>query len=146
MRLILCAVAVALAGCGIQMKLLDDGRMHEGHYSPGPGASMDVTVDGTLYKGPIMQNTAVGFGTGFVGTRSFQTTSIGIGTGGQSMMTSADGKWIACQFNAALGSGMGQCQDGAGKVYGLLIGTAATPIVPPDPKTCIIDSTGRCMR
>lgn len=131
MRKLLLIALLPLAGCGIQMRLLDDGRIHEGHYSPG-ARSMDVTIDGTTYTGSIMQGTAIGFGSGFVGGRSFTTTSIGISTAGQSTMMSADGRWVQCQFNAAAGSGMGQCQDSKGKLYGMVIGRMPTDPAPAD--------------
>ena len=138
-------MAASVSGCALNMKLLDEGRTHEGHFSPA-SRSMDVTIDGKAYSGPMTQSTAIGFGTSFAGRRMVQTTTVGTGSDGQAVMTSPDGKWLQCQFSAALGQGVGQCQDASGKIYPLLIGTAATPVVEPDPKNCIPASDRKCLR
>jgi len=120
--LLISAAALSLVACSFPMKLLDNGRVHEGTYRPGPGPSMDVSVDGIAYSGKIQQNVGVGFGTGMVAGKPINTTGFTVGSGAQALMTSKDGKWIACQFSAAAGSGSGMCQDAAGKNYGLVIG------------------------
>lgn len=119
----LCAVlaAVSLTGCALPLRLLEDGKMHQGLFSPA-SRSMEATIDGDRYSGPISQGMTVGFGTAFSGGRTAFGTGIGSSNQWQGMMLNKDRKVINCQFQAMLGAGTGMCESMDGRRFALVIG------------------------
>ena len=120
-RIWVLAVILALAGCAGTLTLLADGEVHHGHFNS-ISKSVDVNINGRNYTGTFFQGVSIGFGTAFSGVHSATGTTIGSSGSGSAILTSADGKVLQCVFNAAFGQGQGQCQDGTGRVYALLIG------------------------
>lgn len=116
--LTLCA---ALTGCALPMRLLEDGKMHPGLFSPA-SRSMEATIDGDRYSGPISQGMSVGFGTGFSGTRTAFGTGVASSNQFQGLMLNKDRKVINCQFQAMLGAGTGMCESMDGRRFALVIG------------------------
>lgn len=147
MRLLCAAVACGLvSGCALNMRLLEDGKVHQGEFSPGT-RSMSATIDGDFYEGPISQGSAVGFGTAFSGGKVGFGTMTASSSQFTGILTNRTGKVIQCQFNAALGAGSGMCEGMDGRRYALVIGR-----MPSDPKPdtwCApgkVDNGGGCVR
>lgn len=113
--------ALALAGCALPLRLLEDGKMHQGLFSPA-SRSMEANIDGDLYKGPISQGMTVGFGNAFSGGRTAFGTGVGSSNQWQGLIMNKDRKVINCQFQAMLGAGTGMCEALDGRRFALVIG------------------------
>lgn len=120
-RFALPLLALALTGCALPMRLLEDGKAHPGQFSPA-SRSMEATIDGDRYSGPISQGMTVGFGTAFSGGRTAFGTGIGSSNQFQGLMMNKDRKVINCQFQSALGMGTGMCEALDGRRFALVIG------------------------
>src|SRR5258706_2968031 len=125
---LLLACAAALSGCALNMRLLEDGKVHQGKFSPAT-RSMSAEIDGDHYEGPISQGMGVGFGTAFSGRRTAFGTSVGTTGDWSGILTSKTGRVIQCSFNAALGAGSGMCEALDGRRHALVVG--AMPGDPP---------------
>jgi len=147
MRRLLLLALLPLAGCALNMRLLEDGKAHQGKFSPA-SRSIEATIDGDFYTGPMSQGTSVGIGQAWSGGK--MATGTMVGTNGQysAVMTNKAGKVIRCQFQAALGAGTGVCQDNSGRTFDLVIGS-----MPNDPPSqyqtapsgaCSTYVNGRC--
>ena len=68
-----------------------------------------------------MKNISVGFGNAFSGGQSATALGFARNGGGQAVLTSDDGKVTQCVFQAAFGSGQGQCRGLDGRNYVLVI-------------------------
>lgn len=139
------ATAISISGCAQNFRLLEDGKVHHGVLHQA-SKTMEATIDGVRFSGPASQGVAVGFGQTFYnGRMGFGTSTIASGQW-QGLLTNASGKVIRCQFQAALGSGQGICQDNNGRNFDMVIGSM--PGDPPSsaPRLCGADplGTGRC--
>ena len=119
---ILALAVTLLSGCAGNIRLLEDGKVHQGTYDQ-MSKSVKVSIDGIQYAGTYVQGVTTGFATGFSGTR----TSTGLVTmsdgSGQALLTSPDGKVLRCVFGPVVAfRGQGQCQNNQGKIYDMLIG------------------------
>lgn len=121
MRFIFIAACVALAGCAGNLKLLEDGKVHNGQYNS-LTKQVDVDIDGRHYSGSFFQGAAVGFGTSFSGGRVSTGTGFGSNGSGGAVLTSSDGKVLECGFQAMFGRGQGHCAGMDGRQYVLVIG------------------------
>lgn len=119
--LVVTAAAALLAGCAGNLKLLEDGKVHNGTWNAAT-KTLEATIDGRHYSGTFSQNATVGTGFATAGGTSAIGTGISSNGGGQAILTSTDGKVIECFFQASLGRGQGQCQGMDGKRYALVIG------------------------
>lgn len=112
----------ALAGCAGNIRLLEDGKVHNGTYDQ-MSKAVKVVIDGVPYTGSYVQGVSTGFATGFSGGRTttgFMTMS---DSSGQALLTSPDGKVLRCIFGPVVAfRGQGQCQNNQGKIYDMLIG------------------------
>lgn len=113
------ALVSLTSGCALNVRLLEDGKAHAGSFNVA-SRSMEVTIDGDKYEGPLYRGAAVGFGTGFVGVRSFNTTSIMASDQFQALLTNAAGKVLRCQFQSSFGRGQGMCQTNDGRTFDLV--------------------------
>lgn len=120
--LILLTALLSLSGCAQNLRLLEDGKVHQGVFNQA-ARTVEATIDGEKFSGPASQAVGVGFGQTFYGGKvGFGTTTVASGQW-QGLMTNASGKVIRCQFQAALGSGQGVCQDNNGRNFDLVIGS-----------------------
>jgi hypothetical protein len=113
--------AALLAGCAHKIQLIEDGKVHNGTYQEAT-RQMEVVIDGERFAGTVMPGSAVGFGTGFVGTKMFTTTtttSTGVYTG---VLTSDRGRVMNCQVNASMFQGSGMCQTTEGRTFAVKLG------------------------
>lgn len=116
------AAGALLSGCAQNFRLLEDGKVHKGVFNQA-SRTMEAIIDGEQFSGPASQGVGVGFGQTFYGGRvGFTTTTVATGQF-QGLLTNAGGKVIRCQFQAALGSGQGVCQDNNGRTFDMVIGS-----------------------
>lgn len=142
---LLALCAGSLAGCAMNFRLLEDGKVHHGVIHQA-SRSMEATIDGERYSGPASQAVGVGFGQTFYNGRvGFGTTTVASGQW-QGLLTNASGKVIRCQFQAAFHAGQGMCQDNNGRTFDLVIGSMPgdTPSAAPSQCTYGVFSNGRC--
>ncbi len=118
---LLIATCFILAGCAGNLRLLEEGKVHTGHWNS-LTKSVDVNIDGVIYTGTFSQNLGVGFGTAFSGMHTTTGTTFVSNGNGQAVLTSPDGKVIQCVFEAAFGRGQGQCEGLDGRRFVLVIG------------------------
>lgn len=117
--------ALVLSGCALNMRLLEDGKVHRGTFDPA-GRKMDVTIEGDRFAGSVSQGMMVGFGQTFTGTRMSTGTMV-MGSGQfQGVLTNAAGKVLRCQFQSAMGRGQGMCQNNDGRTFDLVVGDDGT--------------------
>lgn len=132
MRRLLLLALLPLAGCAGNLKLLEDGKVHEGSWN-GATRQIEATIDGKKYSGSFTRQVSTGFGQSFgsgsvYGRRPVYfnqtTTSTAFASdgSGQAVLTSEDGKVIQCVFQAAMGRGQGQCEGMDGRRFVLVIG------------------------
>ena len=119
----LAALAVAqLMGCAGNLKLVEDGKVHSGRYDQ-LSKSVEINVDGVLYRGSFVQGMSAGFGTVVTGTRVGTGTMVTTDGSGQALLTSPEGKVLRCVFGSVVAwRGQGQCQTNDGRLFDLLIG------------------------
>jgi len=117
------ALALAqLAGCAGNLKLLEDGKVHSGRYDQ-LSKSVEINVDGVLYRGSFVQGMSAGFGTVTTGTRVGTGTALTTDGSGQALLTSPEGKVLRCVFGSVVAwRAQGQCQTNDGRLFDLLIG------------------------
>lgn len=114
-------LAISLTGCAGNIKLLEDGKVHQGHFQQGTN-TVEVDVDGVRYSGTYSQSVSVGIGAGFAGRSAFTGTFLGTDGGGQALMTSPTGKVLRCAFGSVVAMrGQGACESNDGKRYDMLI-------------------------
>lgn len=131
------AAGVLLSGCAQNFRLLEDGKVHHGTLFQA-SKTMEATIDGEKFSGPASQAVGVGFGQTFYNGRvGFGTTTVASGQW-QGLLTNSSGKVIRCQFQAALGSGQGICQDNNGRNFDLVIGS-----MPGDPPSAASTQCGQ---
>ena len=126
MRSQLIAVALftlALAGCGGSLRLIADGRAHNGSFNK-VTKSMQVTIDGRVYKGPYVLDAVRGFGSAFSSSSGQFVTSSGtaMSSNARALLVSDDNQVRRCQFAAGMLEAVGVCVDGAGKSYDMIAG------------------------
>lgn len=119
--LLISAAAALLCGCAGNLRLLEDGKVHQGTWNAA-SKTLEATVDGRKYSGTFSQGATIGTGFATSGASSAIGTSLSSNGGGQAVLTSNDGKVIECVFQASLGRGQGQCQGMDGRRYVLVIG------------------------
>lgn len=130
MRLAFALLVVALlSGCAHRLTIqAPDGSGGEGQASRGAGSgAIELAIDGRRYVGRWTAATegAVGFGTLLAGSRMASASSIAVGgSRGLALLRSPEGGTLRCEFiySGLSGAGFGACQDGAGKIYDLMIG------------------------
>ena len=118
---ILAVSSFILCGCAGNLRLLEDGKVHNGTWNAAT-KTLEATIDGRNYSGTFSQNASLGTGFATSGTKSAVGTTVYSNGGGQAVLTSADGKVIECFFTASMGRGQGQCQGMDGRRYVLVIG------------------------
>lgn len=122
MRLIGTLAAVALlSGCALNMRLLEDGKIHQGTFDYA-GGRLSAMIDGDAYSGPVSRGMGFGLSQGLVGTRPMMATTTMFSDQFQGLLTNAAGRVIRCQIQSAGGRGNGICQDNNGRTYDVLIG------------------------
>ena len=98
----LAALAVAqLMGCAGNLKLVEDGKVHSGRYDQ-LSKSVEINVDGVLYRGSFVQGMSAGFGTVVTGTRVGTGTMVTTDGSGQALLTSPEGKVLRCVFGSVV--------------------------------------------
>ncbi len=113
--------ALALSGCAGNIKLLEDGKVHQGRFQQGSN-TLEIDIEGVRYSGTYSQNMSVGIGTGFAGRSAFTGSFVGSDGGGQALMTSPSGKVLRCVFGSVVAlRGQGACETNDGKRYDMLI-------------------------
>lgn len=117
---LVCAIAM-LSGCALNVKLLEDGKAHLGSFDVA-SRTMQVTIDGDKYAGPLHRGMAAAFMTGFSGARTYTGTAIMASSDFSAILTNSAGKILRCQFNSALGRGQGVCQMNDGRTFDLVQG------------------------
>lgn len=139
------SAASLLSGCAMNFRLLEDGKVHHGTLHQA-SRSMEAVIDGERYTGPASQGMGVGFGQTFYNGRvGFGTTTVASGQW-QGLLTNASGKVIRCQFQAAMGSGQGMCQDNNGRNFDMVIGSMPGHAPSVTAKQCNhgVFANGRC--
>ena len=111
----------ALAGCGGSLKLLEEGKVHQGTYDA-VAKSMTVSIDGFKYTGTYLLNNGSTFSSGFAGSRFVTMQGTSSATMGRGLLTSETGKVLRCEFAVQGMSAQGACQDNAGRYYDLIAG------------------------
>ena len=119
MRIALVAVTAVLAGCALNVKLLEDGKAHAGNFDVAAG-TMEVVIDGDRYAGRLSRGTSAAFFTGMAGTRLVTGTSVIASDQFQAVLTNSAGRVLRCQFQSALGRGTGLCQNNEGRTFDLV--------------------------
>lgn len=120
--LLLMSSVVLVAGCAGNVKLVEEGKIHHGRYDQ-LSKTLEINIDGMLYRGSFSQNMSSGFGTVFSGTRVATGAMMMTDGSGQALLLSPEGKVLRCSFGSVVAwRGQGQCQNNQGKVYDLLIG------------------------
>ena len=114
---------VLLAGCTGTLKLAEDRKVHIDSYDQ-LSKSVTINLDGVPYSGTYLQGVTAGFLTSFNGGGTAMGTGVMSDGSGQALLLSPDGKALRCVFGSVVGwRGQGQCQNNAGKLYDLLIGS-----------------------
>ncbi|WP_156955306.1 hypothetical protein [Polaromonas glacialis] len=111
----------ALAGCGGSLKLLEEGKVHQGTYDA-IAKSMTVSIDGIKYNGTYLLNNGSTFSSGFAGRRFVTMQGTSSATMGRGLLNSETGKVLRCEFAVQGMSAQGACQDNAGRYYDLIAG------------------------
>ena len=113
---------LALAGCGGSLRLIADGRAHNGSFNK-VTKSMQVTIDGRLYKGPYVLDAVRGVGSAFSSSGQFVTSSgTAMSSNARALLVSDDNQVLRCQFAAGMLEALGVCVDGTGKSYDMIAG------------------------
>lgn len=121
-RLATIAFAFFLTGCSGNLKLLEDGKVHNGKYDQ-LSKAITIDIDGVPYSGTYVQGVTTGFGTAFAGSKVVTGSMLSTNGSGQALLTSPDGKILRCVFGPVVGwRGQGQCQNNQGRLFDLLIG------------------------
>lgn len=127
-QLAFAALAIVLAGCAATsgpLRMLADGKAYTGSYDKRT-SSMDVNIDGRVYKGTYALDSTRSVGAGFA--TNGQSTASGFGGGStvssnaRAVLVSADNQVLRCQFAAGAQEAVGDCVDGAGRKYDLIAG------------------------
>lgn len=109
-------LVTALSGCALNVRLLEQGKEHQGTFNP-PARAMEVTIDGEKYTGSLSGGSAPGFATMYTPRGPVMATT-GVATGQfNATLTSPSGKVIVCQFNSMMGSGSGTCEGLDGRRF-----------------------------
>jgi hypothetical protein len=114
--------ALALSGCALSVKLLEDGKVHAGSFDVA-SSTMEATVDGDVFRGPLIRGMSTGFITGTAGARFYSSNVIIASNNFQAVLTNSAGKVMRCQFQSALGRGVGVCQMNDGRILDLVQGS-----------------------
>lgn len=139
MRLALAtAFVAALTGCAYPLQVLPrDGSPAGIGAANSGGKTVVIAMDGKTYRGTYVHDggavipvnsfgTATAFGRAGATTVTGSSSSLGYvpGSGNGRLIAMADGDTLRCEFTYISGSGLGACQDNAGKAYDLVIGSA----------------------
>ncbi len=120
-RLLMTTCAIALIGCAGNLKLLEDGKVHQGRFQQGTN-TVEVDIDGIRYSGTYSQSLGVGFGTAMAGRSIISGSFITSDGSGQALMTSPTGRVLRCAFGTVVAMrGQGMCENNDGKRYDLII-------------------------
>lgn len=116
---LIAALALALAGCAGNVKLISEGKVYQGKYES-VTKTMEADIDGVAYKGTYVTDTST-TGGGFYSKGKWvsMSTTTG-GTAGRALLTSADNKVLRCEFMVGSMSAQGTCQDSNGRTYDLV--------------------------
>jgi len=134
--LVVLAIVVSVAGCTHNLTLIprQGGEKGQG-VAQEVGKTVTITVNGKTYTGNYVYGggsvaffNTYGSSTAYSGTRTATAYGSGFGTAyipgsgnGRILVTSPDGDAIRCELQYSSGSGLGICQDNAGKEYDLQI-------------------------
>lgn len=111
-----------LLGCAGNIKLVEDGKVHPGRYDQ-LSKTLEINVDGVIYRGSFVQGMSAGFGVVTTGGRVGTGTVLAADGSGQALLTSPEGKVLRCVFGPIVAwRGQGQCQTNEGRIFDLLIG------------------------
>lgn len=117
----LVCLAFGLTGCAGNIKLLEDGKVHQGRFQQGTN-TVEVDIDGIRYSGTYSQNLGVGFGTGLAGRSLISGSFVTSDGSGQALMTSPTGKVLRCVFGTVVAMrGQGLCENNDAKRYDMII-------------------------
>ena len=114
-------IVTALVGCAGSLKLLEEGKVHQGTYDA-IAKTMSVTIEGTKFNGTYIVNSGSTFSSGFVGRRAVTMQGVSSATMGRGLMTSDTGRVLRCEFAVQGMSAQGACQDNTGRFYDLIAG------------------------
>ena len=114
-------IVTALVGCGGSLKLLEEGKVHQGTYDA-ISKSISVTIDGTKYSGSYLLNNGATFSSGFAGSRFVTMQGVSSATMGRGLLTSEAGRVLRCEFAVQGMNAQGACQDSTGRFYDLIAG------------------------
>lgn len=123
-NVVLVGCLLALTGCGYNLTLMaSDGAMGTGRATGMGTGTLEVQLNGKLYRGTWVTAEGGSMGFGTVGTTSFSVMSADSGTTGNAMLSAGDGSTLQCRFvyGGMSAAGYGQCQDNTGKRYELQI-------------------------
>ena len=124
-RLFVLVPFVFLGACGGKTILIDrDGRESTGTYDA-IGKTLDVTVNGKLYRGSYITNAGTGVGSfqTYGAKPTYGTTqTYASGSSGRAILRSQDGETIQCEFNYQGMNAIGTCGDAKGNTWQLMAG------------------------
>jgi len=127
-NLCIAVAASILAGCAATsglLRMVADGKAYAGTYDKRT-SSMDVNIDGRLYKGTYVLDSTRSVGSGFATNGQSTASAFGGGSttssNARAVLVSADNQVLRCQFAAGKNEAVGSCVDAGGKAYDLVAG------------------------
>lgn len=115
-------LASMLCSCGGAMVIMprDGGTATEGSFDT-LTKTMQIQANGKVYSGPYVTNASRSYssGTAYSGTKSAFVSGQAFhsGNSGVALLTSPDGDSMRCEFQYDSMTGIGVCQDRAGRIF-----------------------------
>ena len=129
--LVIVFAVVLLTGCAGQVQMMprDSGKIYSGTVqgSATGSGTMSISIDGETYTGPIIRTTSgdsFGFAQQFgrSGSSSFGiVTTSGSTANVKSIMSSANGRGLRCEFTSTGSGGGGICVDDKSRVFDAVV-------------------------
>lgn len=120
-KVILLTMALSLTGCAINGALISQDGVRYPMTANRLGKTIEVTIDGNLFKGDYVIDQSVGFGTAQAYSSTKQTSAYGTtvvqGNNGQAILTSATGEYLECNFKVSGSTGVGKCLSNKGRQF-----------------------------
>jgi hypothetical protein len=110
------AMALAVSGCSKDVLLLSSGNAYKGTIT---GSSMEIVVDEILYRGQIVDNTAVNFGGMMSNGRYINTHEVIQASAGRSLLIGSNNQTISCEFSMGGSAAVGSCKRSDGRIFEL---------------------------
>jgi len=120
-KIAILAACIALSGCALNIRLLEDGKVHQGTMDYA-GGRMAVNIEGDAYAGPISRGVSTAFTNGFIGRRPTFGSTLLISDQFQGLLTNKDGRILRCAIQSAGGRGQGLCQMNDGRTFDVIVG------------------------